>query len=176
MAKIQVDLHQVSGYIFGVLRDEGFTEKIDALKREFDFNPFNQDDDAYVGPWDEIRHNGALLGDVVTAAIHVAERITIDGISLNDAQKHAAVVQALDDMIRLPWYAEPFDGTVFNMAVTAGVRAMNAVGWIREIMGGGSTSTRVNATADKLEVGTTVKAISVTSVQAARERRRQLTK
>ena len=176
MAKIQVDLHQVSGYIFGVLRDEGFIEKLDALKREFDFNPFNQDDDEYVGPWQEIRHDGALLGDVVTAAIHVAERITIDGISLNDAQKHAVVVQALDDAIRLPWYAEPFDGTIFNMAVTTAVRTMNAVGWIREITGGGSTSTLVNATAEKLEVGTTVKAIAVTSVEAARERRRALSK
>ena len=176
MAKIQVDLHQVSGYIFGVLRDEGFIEKLDVLKREFDFNPFNQDADEYVGPWDEIRHDGSLLADVVAAAVHVAERITIDGYSLNNAEKHAAVVQVLDDVFRLPWYAEPFDGPFLNMAVTAGVRIMNGIGWIREIFGGGSTSERINATAQKIEVGTTVKAISVTSVQAARDRRRQLQK
>lgn len=33
------------------------------------------------------------------------------------AEKRAWVVSRLDDMVKLPWYAEPFDGPAFGMLV-----------------------------------------------------------
>lgn len=171
MPKVEFDLDQIAGYVYGRIEDSGMVEKLDKLKAEFDANPFDEDDDEWEGPWAEFRHNIELVVDVGMAAVHFAELITIDGISLNNPQKHKVVCQVLDDAIRLPWYAEPFDGPAINMVVTSFVTAMNSIGWIREIMDGGATMT-VDAKATNVEVADALRGIEVAKVHAARKRRR----
>lgn len=168
--KIEFELDQIAAYLYGRIEESGMVEKIDKLKAEFDANPFNTDEDEWVGPWQEFRHNVELLVDVGMAAIHFAELVTIDGISLNKAQKHEAVCQVLDDALRLPWYAEPFDGPAINMVVTSLVTAMNSMGWIREIIEGGTTLT-VDAKSTDVEIAGVLRGIETEKVHKARRKR-----
>lgn len=171
MPRVEFELDQIAGYVYSRIDESGLVEKTDKLKAEFDANPFNTDDDEWVGPWEEFRHNIELVTEVGMAAIHFAELIVIDGISLNNAQKHEVVVQVLDDAIRLPWYAEPFDGPAINMVVTAMVTTMNSIGWIREIMEGEALMT-VDAKSTNVEIASVLRGIETEKVRAARKRRR----
>ena len=167
---VEFELDQIAAYLYDRINESGLIEKVDKLKAEFDLNPFNTDEDEWVGPWQEFRHNVELLVEVGMGAIHFAELITIDGISLNSAQKHEAVCQVLDDALRLPWYAEPFDGPAINMVVTSLVTAMNSMGWIREIIEGDALMT-VDAKAVNLEVADVLRKIETEKVHKARRKR-----
>ncbi len=145
--EIQFDKTQIANYIEQKLEDAQLLTAIAALKRDFDFNPFNDDQDAFRGPWQEIRHNSELIMAVLSRSILLVEMITFDGISLNNPQKREVVKQVLDDCIRLPWYAEPLDGPLIGILVDSGVVAMNAIGWVQEI-GGLTTDTK----AAKIEI------------------------
>lgn len=145
---IQFDKTQIANYIEQKLEDAQLLTAIAALKRDFDFNPFNDDQDAYRGPWAEIRHNSELIMAVLSRAILLVEMITFDGISLTNPQKREVVKQVLDDCLRLPWYLEPLDGPLIGILVDSGVVAMNAIGWVQEI-GGQSLDAKIV----RLEVG-----------------------
>lgn len=138
---VTFDKTQVVEYIERTLEDSGVLAAIGAAKA-LDWNPFNDDGDEYVGPWQEMRHNCDLILDVARAAILLAETIVIDGRSLTNPQKRDAVVQVLDDCIRLPWYAEPFDGIAIGLLVDSGVAAFNALGWVQEIPGEGQSDAK----------------------------------
>ena len=43
------------------------------------------------------------------------------------AKKRAYVVQKLDDMVRLPWYLEPFDGPAFGLIVDYACDKLNLI-------------------------------------------------
>ncbi len=94
-----------------------------------DWNPFDEDADEYVGVFGELNHNFSLVFDVAQKAAAVVQRIVVDGASLSDPQKHKVVVQVLDDLIRLPFYAEPFDGPVLDVLVKSAVKLLRAVNW-----------------------------------------------
>lgn len=95
--------------------------------KEFDFNPFDDDGDEYETAWDEIVHNKDLLVEFCMALVRTADRLIVEGQKLTSAQKHDAVVSALDDAIALPWYAEPFDSKLISLLVTSLVKTLNAV-------------------------------------------------
>jgi hypothetical protein len=61
--------------------------------------------------------------------VFTAERIVVNGIELSAPEKHRAVVAALDRAIRLPWYAEPFDGPLLDMIVVGAVNKWNSIDW-----------------------------------------------
>lgn len=147
--QIQFDKTQIADYIERKLEDAHLLTALADLKREFDFNPFDDDQDAYRGPWQELRHNSELVMQVISRAIFLVEMITLDGISLTNPQKREVVKQVLDDALRLPWYLEPLDGPLIGMLVDSGVVALTAIGWVQEI-GGQSLS----AKAAKTEVAT----------------------
>lgn len=170
MAKVEFELDQIAAYIFGRLNESGVVDSIHKLRTEFDLNPFDKDDDEYVGPWAEFRHNIDLIVEVAKDAVHLAELIVVDGISLTSAQKHEAVVKVLDDALRLPWYAEPFDGPAINIIVATVVKFFNGLGWVREIVEGGVELT-MDAAVQNLEVATQLRSIEVAKVEAARQRR-----
>lgn len=156
-------LDRVAAAIYAEIDGPMFVEKLKSLRANFDWNPFDEDEDEFVGPWAEIRENFRLVGDVALAAVHCAERITIAGMELSAPQKHAAVVAALDDIIRLPWYLEPFDGPALDMAVSTAVAALNGMKWFREVSGH-----IVDAKADKLDLTVKVASIEANKVRSAR--------
>lgn len=104
------------------------TLKLKALKG-IDWNPFDEDNDEYIGIFGEMNHNCDLLWDATCAIVHTAERLVVGGISLSNQQKHKSVVEALDRMIRVPFFLEPFDGLLIDMLVTAAVKWFNKIGW-----------------------------------------------
>jgi len=146
--KTEFNKDQIVDYIERKLDDSGLLAAITAAKA-LDWNPFDDDGDEYVGAWAEMRHNADLILGVARGAILLAEQIVIDGRSLTNPQKRDAVVAVLDDCIRLPWYAEPFDGIAIGLLVDSGVAAFNALGWVQEIPGLGE----VDAKGAKVDVG-----------------------
>lgn len=102
--------------------------KLSAL-RGVDWNPFNEDGDAYVGVFGELNHNIDLMWDAALAIANCAERLVIGGIQLTNQQKHKAVVEALDRAIRVPFFLEPFDGILIDILVSGAVKWFNKFGW-----------------------------------------------
>lgn len=158
-------LTRVSAAIYEAVDGPDFIEKLRALKKNIDWNPFNEDGDEHVGPWAEIRQNFRLVGDVAMSVVHVAERIVVEGQGLSAPQKHEACVQALDDILRLPWYLEPLDGPVLDMVVATAVAAMNSLDWLRP---GNDPQVTINAVTDKIDMTQKLTAINPEKVVAAR--------
>ena len=109
MAKIEVDPKEIVDFLWEKLELEDTKNAIGALKG-IDWNPFNDDDDEYETPWQEIGHNWDLIWDAAVSISHTVGNLLIGGVELTDPQKHKVVVSALDRAIRLPFYLEPFDG------------------------------------------------------------------
>jgi hypothetical protein len=128
MSAANIDHRELARLIWEQLRLSEWRDSIVAL-RGIDWNPFDDDGDEYVGIFSEINHNFSLVFDVAQQAAAVAQRIVVDGASLSDPQKHRVVVQVLDDLIRLPFYAEPFDGPVIDVLVKSAVKMLRAVNW-----------------------------------------------
>lgn len=169
MAAINFDkeaLTRVAAAIYEAVDGPEFIEKVRALKKNIDWNPFDEDGDEHVGPWAEIRQNFKLVGDVAMSVVHVAESIVVEGQGLSAPQKHAACVQALDDILRLPWYLEPLDGPVLDMVVSTAVAGMNAIGWLKA---GRDPNTMFNAAVDKIDMTQKLTTINPEKVYAARK-------
>jgi hypothetical protein len=128
MSAANIDHRELARLIWEQLRLSELRDSVVALKG-IDWNPFDEDEDEYVGIFSEINHNFSLIFDVAQKAAAVAQRIVVDGASLSDPQKHRVVVQVLDDLIRLPFYAEPFDGPVIDVLVKSAVKMLRAVNW-----------------------------------------------
>lgn len=127
--KIKVDARELADFVLEYLEVESLNQEVKRLRAEFDFNPFDEDGDAYVGAWAELRHNMELINDVVFGVIGVLERLVIGGQSLRAPEKLDAAVAALDKALALPWYAEMFDGPALKLLVSQAVALANLVGW-----------------------------------------------
>lgn len=123
-----VDYKELARLVWVQLQLDEVKASVVALKG-IDWNPFDEDADEYVGVFGEINHNFSLIFDVAQKAAAVVQRIVVDGASLTDPQKHRVVVQVLDDLIRLPFYAEPFDGPVIDVLVKSAVKMLRAIQW-----------------------------------------------
>jgi hypothetical protein len=128
MPEFNVDAKKLALLIWEELQLEEVKTSIVALKG-IDWNPFNEDLDEHVGAWAEMQHNWDLLWDVALKVVQAVQRVLVGGLSLASPQKHAAAVKILDDLIRAPWYVEPFDGTVIDMLIKSAVKFMQSVNW-----------------------------------------------
>lgn len=128
MPKIDVDVNEVVEFLMEYAEVDALKEEIGRL-RGIDWNPFNEDEDEYVGVWAELQHNYELIHNVAVRLITTVEKLVVGGLSLSNQQKHKAVVSALDRAVRAPFYLEPFDGPLFDMLVAAAVSLMNRVNW-----------------------------------------------
>lgn len=123
-----VDYKELARQVAEELKLSEVKDALTALKT-IDWNPFNEDGDEHVGAWQEIQHNWGLIWDVAVQSCEVAERMVVGVAKLEDPQKHKVVVQVLDDLVRAPWYVEPFDGLIFDALVTAAVKFNKAINW-----------------------------------------------
>ena len=96
---------------------------------QIDWNPFDDDGDEYTNVWSEMKHNWELVWDALIAVVGVLETIVVEGVSLSAPQKKKAAVSLLDDLLKLPFYLEPFDGIALGMLVDSAVGFMNKVNW-----------------------------------------------
>lgn len=101
-------------------------EQIKKVKKEFDWNPFNKDGDEYVTAWDEFKHNIKLINNLITKVIVTVEKIavTVLGVSSGGAKLEAAV-QYLDDVVKLPFFAEFVDAPFFRLIISFAVDKIN---------------------------------------------------
>jgi len=152
-------------YFHRKIEESGLGEALENFKAEFDLNPFDHDEDEWVGPWQEFRHNIQLVSNLALSLVQLAESILIDGRTLNSPQKHKLVVKVLDDMIRLPWYIEPLDGPVLDMLVTTAVTAMNGMNWFLP-----NDATQLAYGKEKVEIGDTLRQIEADAYKARIER------
>jgi hypothetical protein len=156
-------LTKVAATIYQIVDGPELIEQLRTLKKRIDWNPFDEDGDEFAGPWAEIRQNFKIVGEVAMQIVHCAERLVVEGRELSAPQKHAACVQALDDILRLPWYLEPLDGPAFDLVVSTAVAAMNSIGWVS-----GSSDGFVDAKITKIEIGEKITNIEPAKVLAAR--------
>jgi len=74
-----------------------------------------------VGEWNSLREIRGNIGEVrrlVEATVVLFEDIADQsGLIIKDSKKRAVIVAALDDAIVLPFYLEPFDGTLIGYGV-----------------------------------------------------------
>ena len=125
---VNVNYKELARLVAEELELQGVKDALTRL-RGFDWNPFDDDGDEHVGVWAELQNNWDLIFDVAVQAALVMRR-GIEGVaSLDNPQKHKVVVQVLDDLVRVPWFLEPFDGIVFDGIVTAAVKYCKMVDW-----------------------------------------------
>jgi hypothetical protein len=79
-----------------------------------------------------------ILAAIVKEAVEMMERVSndIDDV-VEGADKRKAVVEFLDDIIKLPIWAEPFDGMVIGIIVDKAVAEWNdenGKNWIEKIL------------------------------------------
>lgn len=135
MPDVVVDTKQLKIIVQAVLNDAGFQKvKTSAinLKKGFDINPFNSDSDEYNGLFEENQHNLDLIFDLVTQALMLVRSVVIDGQSLSDPEKHAVAREVLDEVIKLPFYLEWFDGPAIDVVIKFAVKYLNAVNWFSD--------------------------------------------
>jgi len=123
---IKIEPKEVADFLFEYLDLADLRDKYTGLK-EFDWNPFDEDDDDYETPWEEIKHNWDILWEVIIAFAATVERITVGGYELTNREKHKVVKEALDRAINLPWYLEPFDGIVLDMLIKSAAEFIHNV-------------------------------------------------
>jgi len=80
-------------------------------------------------------HKLAVGIGLVVEGVKAVEQIAADlgDMSIAGSQKKAALVKFLDDVIELPFYAEPFDGPVLSLAIDGIVAYYNVKighGWL----------------------------------------------
>ena len=123
--KLQVNVDALKSYLESNLKVEDLKISFDNLKKGWDWNPFDDDDDKYKTAWDELRHNVELLHDFCSRVILVVEKgskvlkITEGGAKLE------AAVKFLDEKIKLPFYLEWADDKIFRMVLALLVTNLN---------------------------------------------------
>ena len=128
MATITFDKDRLVEFLKEELSIDDTKSKISGLGK-IDWNPFDDDDDEYVTVWAEMRHNWDLVWDALLAIVGTLETVVVAGVSLSSPQKKSAAVSLLDDLLKLPFFLEPFDGIALGMLVDAAVLFMNKIDW-----------------------------------------------
>ena len=137
--KVEFELNEVVDFLEEYLKLGEVKDSIKKLKG-IDWNPFNEDGDEYVGAFEELQHNLDLISDAAEDLCKTVQFMLIGGQTLSNQQKHKAVVKALDNAVRLPFWAEPFDGILFDVIVKMAVKNLKKVnfgvpeGEVREII------------------------------------------
>lgn len=126
--RAEINLDEIVDYLTDSLGVEALKEKMGGLSG-IDWNPFDEDGDEYESVWSEMQNNFSLVWQAADALVFTAERIVVGGVSLTAPEKHKSVVEALDRAIRLPWFAEPFDGPLLDMIVVGAVNRWNSIDW-----------------------------------------------
>lgn len=128
MAIIRIDASKLIEF----LKDElDFDEKKAAITglTKIDWNPFDDDGDEHVGVWNEMKNNWSLFWDAILAIISTLEAIVVGGVSLSAPQKKSVAVDLIDDLLKLPFFLEPFDDIIIGLLVDAAVSQMNKIDW-----------------------------------------------
>lgn len=122
------ELDQVVEWLLTYINYPKLKQDIKALKG-FDWSLVDNDDDEFHGFFEEWGHNLDLVLTVIKDLVYAVQQVVIGGLALSDAGKHKAVCEALDRIIRLPFFLEPFDGPFIDLLVKQAVKAWKSVNW-----------------------------------------------
>lgn len=125
MPVLKIEVDKLKEFLENELDLLTLKDKARALKKEWDWNPFDKDDDQYTTAWQEFMHNIDLLSEMMEQVVITVEKASkVLGI-LEGGAKLEAAVQFLDKLIRLPFFLEWLDGPLFRFAISYVVRALN---------------------------------------------------
>lgn len=122
------ELKNVSAWLLDFIAYPKLKADIKALKG-FDWSLIDNDNDEFNGFFEEWGNNLNLVLNVINDLVHAVQQVVIGGLALSDAGKHKAVCDAIDKVIRLPFFLEPFDDIMIDMLVKQAVKYWKAVNW-----------------------------------------------
>lgn len=126
MAVLKVDVQKLRDFLNDELNLEELKEKAKALKKEWDWNIFDKDGDEYTTAWQEFMHNIDLLSNLFEEVVIAVEKASqVLGI-LEGGAKLEAAVKFLDDVIKLPFFLDWFDGPLLKFGISYVVRSLNS--------------------------------------------------
>lgn len=125
MAFIKIDVENIKEYVNKELNLEGMREKAKALKKGFDWNPFDKDNDEYKTAWSEIQNNIRLCKEFLTEIVVTVEQASYVLGILEGGAKLEAAVDYLDSVVRLPLILEWFDKPLFRWLISLAVEWIN---------------------------------------------------
>lgn len=128
------ELTNVTGWLLDFVQYPKLKADIKALKG-FDWHLVDKDHDEYQGFFEEWGHNFDLVLAIINDLVYGVQQIVIGGLALSDAGKHKAVCNAIDKVIRLPFFLEPFDDIMIDMLVKQAVKYWKAINWGTEVKG-----------------------------------------
>lgn len=126
--EVKIDLKEIAQVLYDGLDIPELMASIKQLK-DVDAWPFNEDGDQYVGVKAEVQHNWDVVTTFLKEIARVLQSLIVNGQSLSNPQKHKIAADLLDRAIRLPFWAEPFDGLLIDMVIKLVVAQMNLVNW-----------------------------------------------
>lgn len=108
---------------------EGLSEKLAKLK-DLNLNPFSLDDDGTPEGWDDLKQARVIITELIHFGILAVEKLSADAAQVESKtptgkEKLDALVEFLDDCIKLPWYAEIADGPILRMIISSTVGELN---------------------------------------------------
>jgi hypothetical protein len=109
-------------------------------------NPFALDDDGTPEGWDDLKQAREIITELIHFGILAVEKLSTDaaqveGKTLAGREKLDALVEFLDDCIKLPWYAEFADGPILRMIISSTVGELNMLfgkDWAGKVPGVGT--------------------------------------
>ena len=104
-------------------------EKIARL-RELNLNPFAQPEDGKPEGWEDLQEARQIVTELIHCGILAIEKLSTDAAQVatktpSGREKLDALVEFLDDCIKLPWYGELADGPILRMIISGMVANLN---------------------------------------------------
>ena len=119
---------------FGV---DGFKEELAKLKelQAKGFNPFKTVAEGGVG-WETYKEGAALLNGIFYHAVVVVEHTAFDAGQVASGAKREALIDFLDEVIKLPFWLVPFERPIYRATIDGIVSTLNRLlgkDWVSKI-------------------------------------------
>jgi len=125
MPVVSVDIEKLVEFIKNELNTEELQEAAKALKKGWDWNPFDKDGDEYETAWQEFQHNIDLLWGFLEKIMYAIEKAAKSLTILEGGAKLEAAVKFADEIIKLPFWLEWLDDNLLRLLFSILVKKTN---------------------------------------------------
>ena len=125
MPVVSVDIEKLVEFIKNELNTEELQEAAKALKKGWDWNPFDKDGDEYETAWQEFQHNIDLLWGFMEKIMCAIEKAAKSLTILEGGAKLEAAVKFADEIIKLPFWLEWLDDNLLRLLFSILVKKTN---------------------------------------------------
>ncbi|MEW6556060.1 MAG: hypothetical protein AB1349_01745 [Elusimicrobiota bacterium] len=125
MPVVMLEVDKLVDFIKNELNVEELKTSAQALKKGWDWNPFDKDGDEYVTAWEEFKHNLDLLWNFLEKIMFSVERGARVLTITEGGTKLEAAVKFIDELIKLPFWLEWLDQHVVQLLLSLLVKKTN---------------------------------------------------